>query len=103
MRRVGQGLAAPSAACRCSDRPQCELLEGGTRSQDAGYAALGALVHCNLRLGGASLARLLRFVDAAVARWAAATGHFEVLSGALGVNGSSSAPGGALETPGLGA
>lgn len=63
----------------CSDRPECELVEGGPRPQDAHYPLLGSLVHCNLRLAPGGLLRLVRYVDAAMLRWAAAHGRYDVL------------------------
>lgn len=62
-----------------SDRPACENVEGGPRPQDAHYPLIGALVHCNLRLGPGALLRLGHFVDQAMRRWAARTGRYEVL------------------------
>ena len=63
----------------CSDRPECELVEGGPRPQDAHYPLLGSLVHCNLRLAPGGLLRLVRYVDAAMLRWAAVHGRYDVL------------------------
>ncbi|KAL4442053.1 hypothetical protein ABPG77_011314 [Micractinium sp. CCAP 211/92] len=62
-----------------TDRPACENVEGGGRPQDAHYPLIGALVHCNLRLGPVALQRLGHFVDQAMRRWAARTGRYEVL------------------------
>jgi hypothetical protein len=69
----------PEDYAATSDRPGCELVEGGPRPQDAHYPLLGALVHCNLRLAPAGLARLVRYVDAAMLRWAAVHGRYDVL------------------------
>ncbi|KAI7839288.1 hypothetical protein COHA_006986 [Chlorella ohadii] len=69
----------PEDYAATSDRPGCELVEGGPRPQDAHYPLLGALVHCNLRLAPAGLTRLARYVDAAMLRWAAAHGRYDVL------------------------
>lgn len=76
--------AAPRACCvpahpACSDRPACENIEGGGRPQDAHYPLIGALVHCNLRLGPVALQRLGHYVEHAIRRWAASTGRYEVL------------------------
>ena len=73
-----------------SDRPACELVEGGPLHADSHYPLLGALVHCNLRLGPNSLRRLLLFTDAALLRWAARHGRYDVLpqSGEAGAAGA---------------
>ncbi len=63
------------------DRPDCELVEGGSRGQDAHYHLLGKLVHCNVRLQGDSMQRLVHYADNAMRAWAARTGRFEVLDG----------------------
>lgn len=81
-------------------------MEGGPLPQDAHYPLLGALVHCNLRLAPAGLRRLVRYVDAAMLRWAAAHGRYDVLppptdplavtagdGGSMGGTGSSSGSG----------
>ncbi len=72
-------LTPRPAHLACSDRPACENVEGGGRPQDAHYPLIGALVHCNLRLGPVALQRLGHFVDQAMRRWAARTGRYEVL------------------------
>ena len=64
-----------------SDRPECELVEGGGRLEDSHYGLLGSLVHCNLMFREAGLQRLLTYVDNAMQRWAARRGRFDVLAG----------------------
>ena len=41
----------PLLLASCSDRPECELVPGGTRRHDSRYDQSGALVNCNLWLG----------------------------------------------------
>ncbi len=60
------------------DRPDCEQVEG-SGTQNEYYHLLGALVHCNVRLQGDSMQRLVHFADNAMRAWAARTGHYEVL------------------------
>ncbi|EFN58307.1 hypothetical protein CHLNCDRAFT_142310 [Chlorella variabilis] len=64
-----------------TDRPECELVEGGGRLEDSHYGLLGSLVHCNLMFREAGLQRLLTYVDNAMQRWAARRGRFDVLAG----------------------
>jgi len=62
-----------------TDRPECELMPNGTRRHDSRFPQSGALVNCNLFFGQTAKQRMLYYVDAAMMRWAARKGRFDII------------------------